>query len=119
MFFRIYFVFESGRRRYKYKKLPQGWASSAAAFHSRIESLLSSIEAIFYVDDELIRGKTQWEHDKQARKVMVKLAKQACMSMPEKFNVVKRKLYSLGMTLLPVVLVWIHTFKNKKESYQR
>lgn len=71
MSFKIYFVcFKSRKKRYKYRQLPQGRASNAVAFHLRIKALLLLTEAIVYVDDVRIRGKTQWEHNKQVRKAI-------------------------------------------------
>lgn len=54
--------FECGGKRLSYKQLPQGWALSAAAFHLQMKALLTSTSAVVYVDDVLIRGKTEWEH---------------------------------------------------------
>lgn len=48
--------------------------SSAATFHSRIKALLVSTRAVVYVDDVLIEEINHWEHDKQVKKVMEKLA---------------------------------------------
>lgn len=68
------FYFESSGRRYKYAQLPQGCASNATAFHSKMKALLAATRAVVYVDDVLIEGRNQWEHDKQVRIVMDKLA---------------------------------------------
>lgn len=68
------FCLESSRKGYRYKQLPQRWASSATTFHSRMKALLSLIGAALYIDDIFIWGRTEWEHYKNVRVVIRKLA---------------------------------------------
>lgn len=63
-------VFESNGRRYKYNSLPQGWESSYSALHSGMCSFLADTEAVVYVDDLLVGGKDQEEHDVNLGKVL-------------------------------------------------
>lgn len=55
--------------------MPQGWASSATAFHLRMKTWLSSLSEVVYVDDVLIDGRNEWEHNRNLRGVIKILAK--------------------------------------------
>lgn len=49
------FCFELDEKRYRYKQLPQGWASSATAFHSGIKALLSRQAPVLLQESHIIQ----------------------------------------------------------------
>lgn len=76
-----------------------------AAFQLRIKALLALTGAVVHVDDVLIEGITKWEHDKNVRIVMRKLAKVGMHVNVDKIKLRKKRVIILGMMCLPRNLV--------------
>lgn len=67
------FAFECQSKKFKYKCLPHGWTSSASAFHSRMCNMLVNTQAVVYVDDLLVGGRTQAKHNRNFSDVLSRL----------------------------------------------
>lgn len=90
------FAFKCQGKRYKYNCLPQGWASAPSAFHSRICNILTKTKAIVYVDDLLVGGRSQEDHDKNLGEVLARLQEARMHVNRDKIQLSKNHFLFLG-----------------------
>ncbi|XP_045541431.1 uncharacterized protein LOC123722914 [Papilio machaon] len=79
-------TFNTAFGRYKFLRLPYGISSASEVFHKKMYENFDDIEGVcLFVDDLLIYGKTQYEHDERLKRVLdrcrlinLKLNKEKC-----------------------------------------
>lgn len=85
------------RGLFKMTRLPFGVSSSAAIFQRTIDTLLSDIPKVAtYIDDILVGGKTQEEHDEMLHKVLQRLKNANLTVKEEKCEFQKSEIAFLG-----------------------
>jgi hypothetical protein len=83
--------------RYCFKKLPFGICSAPEHFQKRMSRILDGMEGVLcLIDDVLITGKTQEEHDTRLREVLKRLREAGVTLNPDKCEFSKSKLMFLG-----------------------
>lgn len=90
------FCFELNGRRFTYMNLPQGWASSACLFHSKISSSRASLPCVSYVDGILIGDRTIKKHDANLGLVIQRLISMHLHVNEKKMQFPKKKILFLG-----------------------
>lgn len=64
-------TFSTPWTRYRFLRLPFGICSASEIFHKRFKSIFSNIEGVdTYIDDLIVWGRTQEEHDSRLRSVL-------------------------------------------------
>ena len=93
---RKYFCFMAGGKMYQYCRLVQGFNGSACLFHSLLGRIISGLGAIHYVDDILIGGSNQYEHDIMLHKVLCRLQDYGFRIKAEKMQLKQERVEYLG-----------------------
>ncbi len=82
---------------FRYKKLPMGLKDAASAFQRRVSQALHDIEGcLVYIDDILVFGQTQDEHDSRLEQVLARLEKHDFRTNPEKCEFDRPEVLFLG-----------------------
>jgi hypothetical protein len=83
--------------RYQYNRLPFGLSCAPEMFHKRVVETLAGIPGVLvYIDDILIWGRTQEEHDERLRLVQQRLKDQEFSVNPKKCHYSQTKVKFLG-----------------------
>ena len=83
--------------RYRYLRLPMGLASSPEIFHTTMTKIIQDVEgARVFVDDIVIWGKDEFEHDKRLKLVLKKLVLAGVTLNKDKCEFKKDKIIYLG-----------------------
>jgi hypothetical protein len=83
--------------RYRYKRLPFGLSCAPEMFHKRIVEVLSHIPGVIvYIDDILVWGRTQQEHDERLQMVLDALREAKLSINDSKCEVGKTRVKFLG-----------------------
>ena len=86
--------------RYSFNRLPFGITSAPEHFQRRISEILQSLEGVVcLIDDILIYGKTQEEHDKRLTTVLQKIAAAGITLNVEKCEIAKTQVKFLGQLI--------------------
>ncbi|MCP3663296.1 MAG: RNA-directed DNA polymerase, partial [Gammaproteobacteria bacterium] len=89
----------------QYKRLPMGLKDSASAFQKRVHNCLAGLEGVeVYIDDILIHGKTQEEHDRRLRAALSRLLKAGFRLQEKKLEIGKREISAFGHQILEKVV---------------
>ena len=95
-------AFSTKEGQFCFNRLPFGLATAPATFqrlmHHMLEGLLFK-GAIVYLDDILVYGKNQSEHDQRLREVFSRIRETGLRINPEKCEIYKEKLIFLGHTI--------------------
>ena len=95
-------AFSTKEGQFCFNRLPFGLATAPATFqrlmHHMLEGLLFK-GAIVYLDDILVYGKDQSEHDQRLREVFSRIRETGLRINPEKCEIYKEKLIFLGHTI--------------------
>ena len=84
----------------QYARLPMGMTDSAASFQKAIEHCLQGIDNVApYIDDILIWGSTQEEHDEALDKVFSRLNRDGFRVSPQKCSLSRTQITMLGQQL--------------------
>lgn len=77
--------------RYKFNRLPYGLSSSPEVYQKTIDSIFEDLDGtLIYVDDILVFGKTEEEHDRRLNAVL-KRAKESGLKLSQEKSQIKRK----------------------------
>ena len=83
--------------RYRYLRLPMGICSAPEVFHKTVHQFLENIEGVrVYMDDIIVWGKTEEEHDGRLKETLDTLQKVGLVLNPEKCVFRQKKLVYLG-----------------------
>jgi hypothetical protein len=83
--------------RYQYNRLPFGLSCAPEMFHKRVVETLAGIPGVLvYIDDILIWGATQSEHDERLQAVLQRLKEQEVSVNPKKCHYSQTKVKFLG-----------------------
>jgi len=94
-----YFAFQVGIRRWKYKRLPQGWSYSPIIFMERIGYIVEGTGCIQFADDLLVGGPTKEEHHAQLYHVLARLSRFGLKINLQKARILQSSVKYLGYTL--------------------
>lgn len=92
-------AFKVGNRLYEWNVMPQGFKNSAAIFQRLMDTVLREIEETkvrVYLDDIIIFGKTDIEHDKNVREVLDTLGRSGMTINKKKIQFKQRIAKILG-----------------------
>ena len=93
----IYTTFITPFGRYCFHKLPFGISSAPEHFQKQMNNILRGMEGVLcHMDDILIFGNTQEEHDTRLHKVLQKLQSQGVTLNRQKCEFSRRRLTFLG-----------------------
>ena len=93
------FITPSGR--YCFNKLPFGISSAPELFQKRMKKILEGLEGtVCHVDDILVFGDTQFEHDTRLEQVLKKLEQEGVTLNPEKCFLTSSQSSSLDTLLM-------------------
>lgn len=113
-----YTAFSTREGQFCFNRLPFGLATAPATFQRLMHTLLEGMifkGVVVYLDDILIYGKNQEEHDKRLEQVFTRIHKAGLKINPEKCEFHKKELLFLGHT----VNEWgIQTNKKKIEEIE-
>ena len=85
--------------RYKYKRLPFGISSAPEVFHRIVHEIFDMPGVDTSMDDIIVYGKTQEQHDKRVMQVLKKCREVGLKLNKAKCEISKRELVYLGDTL--------------------
>ena len=120
--FKTAFYFEN--KLYQWTRMPQGFKNSPAIFQRIMDTLLESLIGNccqVYLDDIIIYGKNEKEHDENLNKVLTELTKMKFKINDEKVQFKQRKVKVLGAVIngitqspIPEKRLKILTFQTPK-----
>lgn len=94
---RLLTTFITPMGRYCFNKLPFGISSAPEHFQRRMSEILAGLEGVLcQMDDVLIFGRTQAEHDRRLEAVLTRIEKAGVTLNPQKCEFSKNKLTFLG-----------------------
>ncbi|XP_054713060.1 uncharacterized protein K02A2.6-like [Uloborus diversus] len=77
--------------RFRFRRLPYGLSSAPEVYQNTIESIFRDLEGILvYIDDILVFGKTEEEHDRRLKAVLNR-AKEAGLKLSQEKSQIKQK----------------------------
>lgn len=86
--------------RYAYRRLPFGISSAPEIFHRKMTQLLDGLEGVFcHMDDVLILGRTQQEHDERLQATLNRLQHNGVTLNPAKCTFSQPEIVYLGHRL--------------------
>ena len=95
-----YTTFNTPFRRWAYDRLPYGVCSAPEVFHKVMEQMMENINGVrVYMDDILVWGHTEKEHDERLEAVRDRIRKYGLMMNQEKCVVKKNAITFLGEEL--------------------
>jgi hypothetical protein len=90
-------VFNTPYGRYRFERLPFGLNIGSEAFHQRAVQIFDGLEGVeTYIDDVLVWGTTQEEHDQRLRKVLERCEQEKLKLNREKCKVSIHEIKYLG-----------------------
>ena len=90
-------TFSTPYGRYRYLRMPFGLSPAPEVFHRMVGDVIRDIQGVtHFVDDVLIWGKTQTEHDQRLREVLNKLEKAGFAINKDKCDLSKNEVMFLG-----------------------
>ena len=95
-------AFSTKEGQFCFNRLPFGLATAPATFQRLMHHMLEGIifkGAIVYLDDILVYGKDQREHDERLKEVFTRIKDTGLRINPEKCEIYKEKLIFLGHTI--------------------